>query len=339
MEVIDENKRKKRTKKMPKIMRINFLITIILWTCSVAALAQVPEKKLPVKSDADTLFIPGAILTCNIRYGNADPKQNFDLYYPSASTRQKVPVIIWIHGGGWWTGGKKNMEVPYLVSHGYAIASIAYRFSQDSVFPAQIRDCNAAIRYIRDHAAELGLDTARFVVAGASAGGHLASLAGMSANNHIQAFYPYPLKKASSKTLIGQAAVSQISIKAVINFYGPGDFYAFHGDGPAYKVDSVSSSVSRLLGASPLVRPDLAKWASPATYVDKNDPPVLILHGDKDPIIHYWLGELFYNVLRTSGVKTSFVTLAGAGHGGPAFSDAESQQKVLAFLEEVLKKK
>jgi acetyl esterase/lipase len=315
-------------------MNKKFLPAIILLTgsflftgASFQGFAQTPP---------DTLAIPGATLTRNIRYGDADSKQNFDLYYPTASLNAvsgkrtnggiKVPLIIWIHGGGWWMGGKKNMEVPYLVGHGYAIASVAYRFSQDSIFPAQIRDCNMAIRYIWEHAAELGVDTARMVVAGASAGGHLASLAGISANNHIQAFYPYPLKSAA------------FSVKAVINFYGPGDFYAFHGDGAGYKVDSTSSSVSRLLGASPLVRPDLAKWASPATYVDKNDPPVLILHGDKDPIIHYWLGELFYNVLRTSGVKTSLITLAGAGHGGPAFSDAERQQKVLAFLDAVLKK-
>jgi acetyl esterase/lipase len=217
------------------------------------------------------------------------------------------------------------MEVGYLIGHGYAIASVGYRFSKDSIFPAQIRDCNAAIRYIFQHAAELGVDTSRVVVAGASAGGHLASLAGMSLNNKRQDFNPYPLKGR------------KVSIKGVINFYGPADLYAFHGDGAGYKVDSASSSVSRLLGASPLVRPDLAKWASPATYVDKDDPPVLILHGDKDPIIHYYLGPLFYNVLRLAGVKATLVTVPGGGHGGPEFSDAERQAQVLDFLRQVWK--
>jgi acetyl esterase/lipase len=274
--------------------------------------------------DADTLAIPGAVLTRNISYGHSDPKQNFDLYKP-AGAAGKLALVIWIHGGGWWTGGKKNMEVGYLIGHGYAIASVGYRFSKDSIFPAQIRDCNAAIRYIFQHAAELGIDISRVVVAGASAGGHLASLAGMSLNNKRQDFDPYPLKGR------------KVSIKGVINFYGPADFYAFHGDGAGYKVDSTSSSVSRLLGASPLVRPDLAKWASPATYVDKDDPPVLILHGDKDPIIHYYLGPLFYNVLRLAGVKATLVTVPGGGHGGPEFSDAERQAQVLDFLRQVLK--
>jgi len=275
--------------------------------------------------DADTLSIPGAILTANIRYADADPKQNFDLYRP-AGVHGPVPLVIWIHGGGWWMGGKKNMELAWLCGHGYAIASLAYRFSQDSIFPAQVRDCNAAIWYIFQHAAKLGLDTGRIVLAGASAGGHLASLIGMSGNNSRQEFYPYPLKGHR---------VPGVPIKGVINFYGPGDFYAFHGDGAGYKVDSLSSSVSRLLGASPLVRPDLAKWASPAAYVDKNDPPVLILHGDKDPIIHYYLAPLFYNVLRLAGVKARLVTVAGGGHGGPEFSDAQRQEKILSFLDEV----
>ena len=272
--------------------------------------------------DADTLAIPGAVLTRNISYGHSDPKQNFDLYKP-AGAAGKLALVIWIHGGGWWTGGKKNMEVGYLIGHGYAIASVGYRFSKDSIFPAQIRDCNAAIRYIFQHAAQLGIDTSRVVVAGASAGGHLASLAGMSLNNKRQDFDPYPLKGR------------KVSIKGVINFYGPADLYAFHGDGAGYKVDSASSSVSRLLGASPLVRPDLAKWASPATYVDKDDPPVLILHGDKDPIVHYYLGPLFYNVLRLAGVKATLVTVPGGGHGGPEFSDTERQAQVLDFLRQI----
>jgi acetyl esterase/lipase len=270
----------------------------------------------------DTVAIPGVTLMKNIRYGTADPKQNFDLYLPN-DVKGPLPVMIWIHGGGWRLGGKKNMEIPYLARHGYAIASIAYRFSQDSVFPAPVEDCNAAIYYLYQHARELGVDTSRFVLGGASAGGHLASLIGMSANNHRQDLYPYPLKGRGP------------SFKGVINFYGPGDLYAFHGDNSGYQVDSAGSSVSKLLGAPCLLRPDLARWASPATYVDKGDPPVLILHGDKDPIIHYYLGVLFYHVLLTSGVRAEMITLPGAGHGGPVFSDAERQEQVLAFLRTV----
>ena len=297
---------------MKKFLTITSMICMGVW-----AQAQVQQDV------ADTMAIPGTVVTRNIRYATADPKQDLDVYKPVGVAGSKLPLVIWIHGGGWRMGGKKNMDVvAYLVGHGYAIASVGYRYSQDSVFPAQIRDCYAAVGYIFKHAAELGVDTARVVVAGASAGGHLASLLGMSLNNKRRDF--------------GAGALRAGCIKAVINFYGPGDMYAFHGDGAGYNVDSAGSSVSKLLGAPCILRPDLAKWASPATYVDRGDPPVLILHGDKDPIIHYYLGVLFYNVLRTSGVRAQLITIPGGGHGGPEFSDAARQAQVLDFLKTYL---
>lgn len=272
--------------------------------------------------DPDTLSIPGTTLTRNIKYADKDPKQNFDLYRPTG-VKGKLPVVIWIHGGGWWMGGKKNMEVSWLAGHGYALATIGYRFSQDSIFPTQIRDCYAAVRYILRHAAGYGLDSSRVILGGASAGGHLASLLGLTLNNNRKDF--------DAEAGKGR----KIRIRGILNFYGPGDLYAFHGDGAGYKVDSTTSSVSRLMGASGLERPDIAKWASPTTYVDKGDPPVLTIHGDKDPIVHYYLGKLFYNVLRLAGVKTTLITIAGGGHGGKEFSDAERQAQILAFLDAI----
>jgi acetyl esterase/lipase len=302
-------------------MRLFGLYTLLM-TFSFCVRAQVSSAP---SQAADTLSIPGMKVMANIRYGRADPKQNFDLYLPDRTRRGAgVPLMIWIHGGGWRMGVKKEMEIAYLADHGYAIASIDYRFSRDSVFPAQVRDCNAAIRLLWKNAGRWGLDTARFIIAGASAGGHLASLIGMSLNNHRQDFDPYPL------------ADHPVSIKAVINFYGPADFYAFHGDGPGYKVDSATSSVSLLLGGTSLSRPDRARYASPTTYVDKGDPPVLILHGDKDPIIPLYLDELFFHVLQQAGVKSELMILPGAGHGGPAFSGDSSREKVLSFLQEIL---
>src|SRR5882757_8566066 len=112
-------------------------LPLILLLFAVCALAQ----------QADTLTIPGTTVTRNIRYGDADPKQNFDLYLP-ANSMVPAPLLIWIHGGGWRMGAKKNMELAWLAASGYAIASVDYRFSMDSIFPAQVRDCNAAIRIL-----------------------------------------------------------------------------------------------------------------------------------------------------------------------------------------------
>jgi acetyl esterase/lipase len=274
-------------------------------------------------SAQDTLHLPGMKVMSDIRYGSADVKQSFDLYLPAKAGKGRAPLMIWIHGGGWRMGRKNEMEVAYLAARGWAIASIDYRWSRDSVFPAQVRDCNSAIRMIWRNAAKWGLDTSRFVLAGASAGGHLASLIAMSNNNQIQDFDAWPLRD------------HPVTFRGVINFYGPADFYAFHGDETGYKVDSPTSSVSLLLGGPALGRPKWAKYASPVSYVDAGDPPVLILHGDRDPIVPLFLDQLFYGVLREAGVRSELVVLPGAGHGGAAFSDSSSQQKVISFLESV----
>jgi acetyl esterase/lipase len=272
--------------------------------------------------EADTLAIPGTKLFKNIRYGKANVRQTFDLYIPENAPKP-IPVIVWIHGGGWDNGTKKNMHVDGLALHGYAIASVDYRFTRDTIFPAQVKDCNAAIHLLWNDASEYNLDTNRFIIAGASAGGHLATLIGMSSNNNRQEFYPYSIRNKA------------VRFMAVINYYGLPDLYAFHGSGQDFKVDDEHSIVSRLLGAPSLRRPDLAKWASATTYIDKDDPPALTIHGAKDQTAPLWLGQLFNNMLQVTGVRNDILILPDAAHAGPVFSQAVVQEKVVSFLNEV----
>jgi acetyl esterase/lipase len=273
----------------------------------------------------DTLALNNVKLYRSIPYGKTDPNQNIDLYVP-LNAAKPMPTILWIHGGAWEGGYKNWIDVAYLTQHGYAIASIEYRFSQTAKFPAQVVDCNEAIYFMWKNAAKYGLDTSRFVIGGASAGGHLASLIGMSANNHMASFYNDVKKE------------SKVSLKAVLDFYGPADFNATHGKAVALDHDSQASVITKLLGASILDRPDLAKIASPVTYVDKHDPPVLILHGDVDELVPFFESQLFNSWLKLAGVKSQLVKLPGIGHAGPAFSDPEHQKIVLDFLSDVLKK-
>lgn len=276
--------------------------------------------------EADTLSIPGAKLIKNIRYGTANIRQTFDLYVPE-NTSKPVPVIVWIHGGGWNNGTKKNMHVNGLVAHGYAIASVDYRFTRDTIFPAQIRDCNTAIALLWKNASKYNLDTSRFILAGASAGGHLATLIGMSNNNHRQEFYPFSIKN------------NPVRFQAVINYYGVTDLYVLHGNGLSFDVDADDSMISKLLGASSLKRPDLAKWASATTYIDKNDPPTLTIHGAKDQTSPLWLGQLFTNLLQVTGVKNDILILPEAAHAGPVFSQTNVLEKVFSFLKKVAENK
>ena len=276
--------------------------------------------------EADTLSIPGTTLIKNNRYGTANIRQTFDLYV-SENISKPSPVIIWIHGGGWNNGTKKNMHVDGMAKYGYAIASVDYRFTRDTIFPAQIKDCNAVIDLLWKNASKYNLDTSQFIVAGASAGGHLATLIGMSSNNHIEKFYPFSIQN------------NPVHFLAVINYYGLTDLYALHGNGLKFEVDDDNSIVSKLLGASSLKRPDLARWASATTYIDKNDPPTLTIHGAKDDISPLWQGQLLTNLLAVTGVKNEIIILSEAAHAGPVFSEVNVQEKVRQFLQEVEKKK
>jgi len=273
----------------------------------------------------DTLDIVGATVTRNIPYvQNGLKQQNFDLYIPD-STKKPMPLIIWIHGGGWDGGFKGWIEVPYLVRQGYAIASIEYRFTTVAPFPAQILDCNEAIYYLWKNAKKYGFDTSRFVVGGGSAGGHLASLIGASTNNHVSEFYN-DIKKEN-----------KVHIRAVLNYYGPTDLNVVHGRAAYLDYDGDKSAINKLIGAPALERPDLAAIASPVTYIDKNDPPELIIHGDQDGFVPFWESQLYNSRRRIIGAKSQLIKIEGANHAGPKFQEPAIQQQVIAFLNQVLK--
>jgi acetyl esterase/lipase len=274
--------------------------------------------------ESDTLALPNTRLIKNIPYVvNGHQLQNFDLYLPK-NVNKPIPVLLWIHGGAWEGGLKKWIDPAFLVNDGYAIASIDYRFSNTAIFPAQVQDCNEAIYFIWKNAGKYNLDRSKFIIGGASAGGHLASLIGLSTNNNVSDFYNGITKSKS------------IKFKAILDFYGPADLNVVHGKATTMDYDSEGSALTRFLGAATLDRPDIAAKASPVKYIDKQDPPILILHGDADDIVPFWESKQFYSWLKLAGVKSELITLPGAGHAGPAFSSPEIQKKVNAFLNSVL---
>lgn len=265
------------------------------------------------------LFPEGTVLRENVNYNNDNHhKHLLDIYMPSR-TQGKVPLIILIHGGAWLSNDKyadinyMRNTVADIINCGYALASIDYRWSTEAVFPAQIQDCNRAVSFLYDHADHYNLDRNRFAVMGFSAGGHLASLLGLSKNNSIEAFFM-------------PGTTQSFHIRAVVDFYGPSDLMLLPraGDG--------TSPEARLIGAAPLERPDLAKEASPLTYIDKDDPPFLIIHGEKDdmvPVIH---SRLISSWLSVTGVQNELVIIEGAPHFGEMFDSAMVRKKVISFL-------
>ena len=201
------------------------------------------------------VFPKGTVLHGNINYNNDTiQKHLLDIYLP-AETKEKIPLVIFVHGGGWLVNDKyadigymKN-TVAEIVSKGFALASIDYRFATQAIFPAQIQDCNRAVSFLVDNADTYGFDKDRIALMGFSAGGHLASLMGLSKNNDVPNFFM-------------PETTTAFDFKAVVDFYGPAELILFPG------ANDPKSPEALLIGSAPLDRPDLAKIASPVTYVD-----------------------------------------------------------------------
>jgi acetyl esterase/lipase len=250
-------------------------------------------------------------------------RQKLDLFVP-AGADGPLPLIIWIHGGGWQTGDKDGC--PPLrngfTARGYAVASINYRLSGQAVFPAQIEDCKAAIRWLRAHAEEYRLDPHRFGVWGSSAGGHLAALVGTSGD--VEAF------------TVGGHLDQSSRVQAVCDYFGPTDFVVFVTT-PGYERHATASSPeAKLLGGPVAENQDRAARASPITYVSRDDPAFLIVHGDEDPTVPINQSQLLHAALEQAGVETHFHTIEAAGHG-QGFGGPEIEPLVGGFFDRVLK--
>ncbi len=266
----------------------------------------------------------GTIIHGNIPYNNDTLKKHLlDIYLP-ADVKGKLPLVVFIHGGG-WIGNDKYADMGYMpntvaamLNNGIAVASIDYRFAMQAVFPAILQDCNKAVSFLYDNADKYNLDKNRIALMGFSAGGHLASLMGTSQNNKVSDLY-FP------------NTYRPLQYKAVVDFYGPIDLVLLPGN------EDEKSPEALLIGATPLDRPDLAKAASPISYIDKNDPPFLIYHGEKDNIVSNKQSKLFSAWLKHYGVKNELTIVKDAPHFGTMYDVEEIRNKVIAFLIQYLK--
>ncbi len=270
------------------------------------------------------IFPAGTRVYGNIPYaGDSSRFHLLDIYTPAGAAKIR-PLVVWVHGGAWMLNNKyadmgymKNTIREFLDS-GYALASIDYRYSTEAPFPAQIRDCNQAVDFLYRHAAEYRLDSAKIAVIGFSAGGHLATLMGLSLNNNVPSFF-YDGKKPG------------FSLRCVLDFYGPADFLMLSGPTDT-AINNTRNPVAILLGAMGVDRPDLAKTASPVTYVDKNDPPVFIVQGEKDQSVPNTQSKILASWLRLAGVRNELTVVPGAPHYGPMFDTPEIRKKLFRFL-------
>ncbi|MEM7029435.1 MAG: alpha/beta hydrolase [Chloroflexota bacterium] len=269
----------------------------------------IPQPPAGVKAHRDLPYVP-----------QGHERQKLDLYLPKGG--EHCPLIIWVHGGAFRMGSKEgngpdSLPFDYLME-GYALASINYRLSQHAVFPAQIEDCKAAVRWLRAHANTYKLDPNRFAAWGPSAGGHLVAMLGVT--GHVNKFE------------VGDHLDVSSQVQCVIDYFGPTDFLQMDNqrlpDGLIH--NDANSPESELVGGPIQKNKEKVAQANPITHIISDTPPFLVVHGDCDPLVPYGQSVLLVEALQQVNADVTFYTVAGEGHGH--FSDPRVPEVTKSFL-------
>ena len=252
-----------------------------------------------------------------------DRKLLLDLYFPNEN---KNPyLIVWIHGGAWHSGSKASPPLSFVRS-GYALASVDYRLSIEAKFPAPVHDIKTAIRFLRTNAEKYGYRSDKIIIAGSSAGGHLAALVGVTNND-----------KALEGN-VGQFPHASSTVQAIIDYYGPTNFTTILKQSTPHGVGVRGPALALLLGHTVDNVPELAKQASPALQVDSNDPPLLIFHGDQDIQVPINQSHEIVGAYKRKKLMVHLEVVHGGGHSESPYFDPEYQKVADGFLRDALEK-
>jgi acetyl esterase/lipase len=260
----------------------------------------------------------------DVKFARAgDTELALDLYLPERP-RTPAGLIVWVHGGAWRAGSRMSVDLAGMTERGWAVASVDYRLSTVARFPAQIHDIKAAIRYLRAHAKDHGYPPSRLVIAGSSAGGHLAALVGVT--NHA----------AALEGNVGADSRESSDVQAIVSLYGASNLTSILSQSTPHGLSVREPALELLLGAQPEATPELARLASPVFHVDAKDPPLLLLHGDQDNQMPINQSHELQGAYEKLGLPVRLVVIHGAGHGGPAFTTKENLDVIDRFLRDAL---
>ena len=261
---------------------------------------------------------PEVELTCDVPFGAvAGRPLLLDLALPKKRDATRLlPAFIYMHGGAWETGSKKDgvPAICYYAAHGFAAASVGYRLSSEAQFPAAVEDCKCAVRFLRAHAEKYDIDPRRIGAMGASSGGHLAAM----------------LALTPGEMFAGEGGWVDFSsgVCAVCDLFGVSDFLQM----PAKHFPGALSATARFLGGDVVQARDRYREASPVNYVHAGAPPFLLIHGAADELVPPRQSELLRDALEKAGVEAALHIVKGAPHGSRNVITSAVREIILAFL-------
>lgn len=287
--------------------------------------------------DLDKLAIQSSTYWLDIDYvGDGIVGHRLDVHLPKNGTGP-FPIMVCVYGSAWFSNSSKGTTFStglgqQLLANGFGVVSINHRSSSDAKFPAQIQDVKAAIRYVRANAAKFGLDSSFIGITGWSSGGHLTALTGTT--------------NAVTKTTIngldidiegslGKYTQTSSRVNAVVDWFGPTDFLIMDTCGSSFSHNEAKSPESSLIGGPIQDNPAKVALANPISYVRKVNPPFLIFHGTKDPLVPPCQSEKLTEKLKAAGVKSELVIVPGGSHGPGVMIDTYYAQAI-AFLKSEL---
>lgn len=262
-----------------------------------------------------------------------------DIHLPAAG-EGPFPVVIAIYGSAWFGNSRKadtfsNGLGQHLLKNGFAVVSINHRSSRDGIFPAQIQDVKAAIRFIRANSETFTLDSTFIGITGWSSGGHLAAMAGTTSGRST---YQMDDEEVDLEGNLGAFTDASSHVDAVVDWFGPTDFLIMDNCGSSFSHDAPKSPESSLVGGPIQENPVLCSLANPITYVQKEIPPFLIIHGDQDPLVPHCQSEKLYAQMKTAKSESELIIVPGGKHGPKVMVD-EYYKKMISFFEEQFKLK
>lgn len=315
-----------------KNINILTILLVLLFQATLIVAQPGPGTGGKKTQNAETGWIKSKYL--DLAYASESPFQKLDIYLPNEGNGP-FPVIISIHGGAFKFGDKADGQLtPMLegLKHGYAVVGVNYRLSGEALYPSQINDIKAAIRFLRANASNYKLNPEKFASWGGSAGGNLSAMAGTSGD-----------VKELEDLSQGNAGASS-RVQAVVDWFGPIDFlqmdpqFKASGKGRADH-NEAGSPESMLLGEQITKVPERVQLANPTTYISADDPPFLIQHGTDDMMVPTQQSENFAAALQKviGNEKVTIILLKGANHGGQPFDEASNLKTVFEFLDKNLK--